>query len=95
MLRLVIPRVHVVVRGRVQGVGFRWYVVRQARARDVAGWVRNRNDGAVEAEAEGGRPALEAFVEDLRQGPSRAEVTALEAHWTEGPPRHREFVIRD
>jgi acylphosphatase len=95
MLPFAMPRVHLIVHGRVQGVGFRWYAVRQARSRGVAGWVRNRDDGAVEAEAEGDRAALDAFVADLRLGPAHAQVTEIEAEWSDPPPRHRTFVIRD
>ena len=47
-------RVHLVVRGRVQGVGFRWFVKEVARGLDLAGWVKNRADGGVEVVAEGG-----------------------------------------
>ena len=95
MLPVAMPRVHLIVHGRVQGVGFRWHVLRQARSRGLAGWVRNRDDGTVEAEAEGDRAALDAFVADLRHGPARAQVTGIEADWTDPPPRHRTFVIRD
>ena len=86
-------RVHVVVRGRVQGVGFRWFVIRRARELGVAGWVRNRGDGAVEAEAEGAREALEGFVAALREGPPSARVASLEPTWSEGAARHRGFDV--
>jgi acylphosphatase len=82
-------RVHVVIRGRVQGVGFRYFVLRRARALGLTGWVRNRADGGVELEAEGDRVALEQLLETLRQGPPAARVGAVEVDWSEGP-RHRE-----
>jgi len=95
MLRRVMPSVRVIVRGLVQGVGFRWYVQRRAAALGVRGWVANRHDGAVEVEAEGSRSELEALVAALWQGPSRAHVQEVVEAWGEGSGRHEGFVIRD
>ncbi len=67
-------RVRVVVTGRVQGVWFRDSCREQARAERVGGWVRNRGDGAVEAEFEGAPAAVERMVEWCRHGPPRARV---------------------
>ena len=64
--------------GRVQGVFFRDTVRRRAESLGVAGWVANRDDGAVEAVFEGPDEAVEAMVELCRRGPGRAEVTRLE-----------------
>ena len=68
----------VVVRGRVQGVFFRDSTRRAAESRGVAGWVCNRDDGAVEAWFEGPEDAVMAMVHWARSGPSRAEVDAIE-----------------
>jgi acylphosphatase len=87
-------RVRVEVRGRVQGVGFRAYVVRRSRALGLTGWVRNREDGSVEVEAEGSRASLEQLVEDLRAGPSYARVERIDPRWSEGEARHRLFEVR-
>jgi acylphosphatase len=62
------------VRGRVQGVGFRWYVEREAQLLGVAGWVRNNPDGAVEVLATGTREQINALHEKLRIGPRAARV---------------------
>ena len=64
--------------GFVQGVGFRFGVERTANSRGVAGWVRNRLDGAVEAVFEGDREDVEALVEFCRRGPRGAEVERIE-----------------
>jgi acylphosphatase len=86
-------RLALVVHGRVQGVGFRWYVQREAAELGVAGEVRNRSDGAVEVDAEGKRPLLEQFEQRVRHGPPGARVTEVEVLWSEGPARHRDFRI--
>jgi acylphosphatase len=71
-------RRHVVVRGLVQGVGFRISIRRMARTRGVAGWVRNRGDGAVEAVFEGEPDAVKRLVEWCGHGPRGAEVDDVE-----------------
>ena len=75
--------VRVVVSGRVQGVAFRAFVLRRAGELGVTGWVRNRADGAVEAEAYGREPVLLRFVEALRVGPGHARVERAAEEWFE------------
>jgi len=67
-------RLDATVMGRVQGVGFRYFVVREATGLDLEGWVANTPTGAVRCVAEGPRSALEALLERLRQGPPSAMV---------------------
>ena len=62
--------VHILIEGRVQGVGFRAWVAQQATARGLGGWVRNRRTGAVEAIICGDAAAVDAMVEACRRGPS-------------------------
>src|ERR1051325_6945000 len=63
-----------IVRGRVQGVGFRWFVDHEARELGLAGWVRNNIDGTVEVLAMGSEQQLALFVRKLQQGPRAARV---------------------
>ena len=62
------------VSGRVQGVGFRWFVEREAATLGLTGWVRNREDGRVEVMATGSREQLAALHARMRQGPRAARV---------------------
>jgi acylphosphatase len=71
-------RVRFLVRGRVQGVGFRWFVVRLAERLDLAGLVRNLPDGSVEVIAEGTGGALVELEEGLSRGPRMAQVTSVD-----------------
>lgn len=87
-------RIQLVVTGRVQGVGFRWFLVRQALALGLGGEVRNRSDGAVVVEAEGRRESLERLLEAAREGPPASIVTAVDVSWGEGPRRWRGFQVR-
>jgi acylphosphatase len=63
--------------GRVQGVFFRQWAVNQARALGVAGWVRNAQDGTVEAHVEGDEAAVTTMIDGMRRGPSQARVEEL------------------
>ena len=86
-------RRRVVVHGRVQGVFFRDTVRSRAEQRGVAGWVRNRADGAVEAAFEGPEEAVETVVRFCRQGPRGAEVENVEVI-EEQPEGLRDFRIQ-
>jgi acylphosphatase len=71
---------HMVVHGRVQGVGFRAFVEDEASARGIEGWVRNRRDGSVEAVFAGSVEIVEAMIEACRKGPFGARVEVLHQH---------------
>ncbi|KAB6789710.1 acylphosphatase [Bifidobacterium longum] len=73
-------RKHIVVTGLVQGVGFRYFTVTQARRLGVQGWVRNCRDGSVELEAQGSSDAVQALVEQLAIGPRWSEVSHVHVH---------------
>jgi acylphosphatase len=87
-------RRRVVVRGEVQGVFFRDSTRREALERGVAGWVTNRDDGAVEAVFEGPPDAVEAMVEWCRSGPSRANVGDMDVSVEEDPDGLEGFDVR-
>ncbi len=87
-------RAHVVIRGRVQGVWYRGSMENEAERLGVSGWVRNRPDGAVEAEVEGEREAVEALIAWARHGPPAARVTDVEVQWTEPRGERGRFVVR-
>ena len=71
-------RLHVLVRGRVQGVGFRWFVRERARELELSGWARNLPDGSVEIAASGAPQAISALRQLLQRGPDGARVTVVE-----------------
>jgi acylphosphatase len=79
-----VPAYRYVVQGRVQGVGYRYFVLRQAEALGVCGFARNLPDGAVEVVAEGSAEVLAAFEALLRDGPAFAEVTGVEREESPG-----------
>ena len=87
-------RVHIVVAGLVQGVGFRWFVQRRAQARGAVGFVRNRVDGSVEIEAQGDRATLEALVAEIRVGPRSAQVSDFRVEWIAPCAGESSFMIR-
>ena len=70
---------HLVIRGRVQGVGYRYAMTEVAETLGVTGWVRNRRDGTVEAVVQGKGEVVERLVAWCRRGPVGADVTALAA----------------
>ena len=70
--------VRLIIRGRVQAVGYRAWALDEATRLGLAGWVRNRADGTVEAVAAGDDAAVEAFIAACRRGPGLARVTAVD-----------------
>lgn len=72
------PAHRFIVVGRVQGVGYRYFVLRQAEALGLSGFARNRSDGSVEVVAEGAEDALLDLEDRLRRGPSFADVDGVE-----------------
>ena len=84
---------NVTVRGRVQGVGFRWWVRNAAERYGVRGWVANRDDGSVEIFAEGKPDDLARFLIDAEQGPPYSRVEAFVKSPAE-PEGFRDFSIR-
>ncbi len=74
-----------VIAGRVQMVGYRDWMVAEATAHGVRGWVRNRREGTVEALVCGAQEAVEAMVEACRRGPRAAEVSGVEQFAAEAP----------
>jgi len=89
-----VKRIRAIVRGDVQGVGFRAATAQEARRAKIAGWVRNRPDGSVEVEAEGTVPAVDDLIKWLRRGPSLARVTAVEIDDSLPPAGLEGFTIR-
>jgi acylphosphatase len=82
------------VRGYVQGVGYRYFVLRQARALDLTGYVRNADDGNVELVARGPRDALDLLAADLYIGPSESEVNSVDLAWGPARETYQGFDIR-
>ena len=80
------------VNGRVQGVGFRYFVVREAQSLGLAGWVRNLPDGRVEVLASGPPDIVNAFEGRLWAGPPHARVTSVETREAEAPT-YEEFRV--
>jgi acylphosphatase len=88
-------RVHILVEGLVQGVGFRWFVLRRAEAAGIKGWVKNLYNGKVEIEAEADRSLLEEFIKEIKVGPRSAHVTNLRIEWKENKPQESDgFEVR-
>ena len=71
---------HVIVRGRVQGVGFRAFVEYEATSRKLRGWVRNRRDGSVEAVLSGSEKMVEEMLDACRKGPPGSRVDGLDVN---------------
>ena len=69
-----IKRVRVIISGRVQGVGFRYFTQREGERLGLVGWVKNLPNGDVEAEAEGDEARVDAFVEAIRRGPPASRI---------------------
>jgi acylphosphatase len=85
---------HAIVEGRVQGVGFRYFVEEVAVSLGLSGWVRNRWDGSVEVTAEGSRAMLDKLYLALQHGPRAATVTQVQVDWSDATGASNGFVVR-
>jgi acylphosphatase len=87
-------RAHLTISGRVQGVWYRGSMQEEAHRLGIAGWVRNRPDGTVEAEIEGEPETIEELVAWARRGPRGARVTDVDVQWLEPRGERGRFVVR-
>lgn len=87
-------RIHILVSGRVQGVGFRAFVQRTASELDLAGWVKNVSFNQVETEAEGPAFQLEQFLQAIQVGPRSARVEHTRVSWLDPIGTEKPFEIR-
>ena len=87
-------RLYAVVRGRVQGVSFRYYTQATALRLNLTGWVRNLRDGAVEVTAEGPRASLDQLLSFLQRGPTAARVAEVQTKWSPASGDLGPFDIR-
>jgi acylphosphatase len=89
-----IVRLHAIVEGRVQGVGFRYFTQRQAVLLGLTGWVRNRWKGTVEVIAEGSREDIEKLLQSIRRGPHAGTTQNVEYDFQEATGEFISFQIR-
>jgi acylphosphatase len=87
-------RMHVLIKGRVQGVYFRYNTLTKAEEYHLTGWVRNRSDGSVEMVCEGMEDDINKMVRWCNQGPERAYVREVETDWKEYTGEFNVFEIR-
>lgn len=87
-------QVHLVIRGKVQGVFYRVSAAETARALGLCGWVRNLPDGSVEAVAQGPKQALDTFIEWCRSGPPAARVDEIDTRWDVTVELFSAFTVR-
>lgn len=86
-------RVHIIISGDVVGVGYRSWVRKQAQDLELSGWVKNREDKAVELVVEGDRIALEELVARCRRGPDVAWVKGIETKWLSATGEFIDFSV--
>ena len=85
--------VNLTISGKVQGVGFRYFVLRQAQELGITGWVSNKPNGDVEALAQGEKADLEQFIAKVKEGPSFSSVDDVILNWEDGQENYTSFEI--
>ncbi|MFC1725822.1 acylphosphatase [candidate division KSB1 bacterium] len=85
---------HILVKGLVQGVGYRYFVIRRASSLGLNGWVRNLYNGDVEVEVEGERGLIEDLLKELKHGPPMSSVRDLKINWLEFENKYSNFDAR-
>lgn len=86
-------RAKLLVKGKVQGVGYRAFAVRVASKRGLCGGVRNLDDGQVELEVEGPKDKIVMLIEDAKTGPPASQVTAVEVEWSPATGQFSDFHV--
>jgi acylphosphatase len=88
---MALQRLHAIVFGHVQGVGYRMFVIEQARRLDLTGWVRNRSDDTVEIVAEGATADLDELKRMLKDGPHLGTVTQIDSQFLSPTGEYKQF----
>jgi len=84
---------HIIVSGMVQGVGYRYFVIRTARKLDLTGWVKNLPNGEVEIEAEGAKGNIESLIKELPVGNPSAVVRNVDVNWSKPTGKYSDFDV--
>ena len=87
------PSVYIIIKGKVQGVSFRYVTLKQAQELNIFGWVQNKPNGTVEAVAQGDKINLELFIEKLKQGSSFSRVDNVILNWEHEEKDYENFTI--
>ncbi len=85
---------NLVISGLVQGVGYRWFVMRKANQYDLKGYVRNLYTDDVEVEVEGNKGLIQEFIRELRAGPRSAHVADMKIRWGDYQGKYKNFDIK-
>jgi len=86
-------RYSILITGRVQGVGFRYFVSEKARQNEITGWVKNMPDGSVRIEAQGAKTLMDIFVRQIKIGPKFSKIQSLSIEIIEEKSNEKTFVI--
>ena len=89
-----LSRVHIIIDGEVQGVGYRYFAVRLANSLGIVGWVLNRHDGCVEIDAEGEKSVLERYIAKLKIEHKWAIVKSVETNWLIPSGNYSDFFVK-
>ena len=87
------PSVYIIIKGKVQGVSFRYFTLKQAQELNIVGWVRNKPNGTVEGVAQGDKINLELFINKLKQGSSLSTVDDVILNWEHQEKDYENFSI--
>ena len=86
---------HLIIKGLVQGVGYRWFASKSASSNNLNGWVKNLPDSSVEIQGYGDKGALNSFIKDLSRGPSFSKVTDVVVRWIEFESDYISFTVEN
>ena len=85
--------VNIIIKGKVQGVGYRYFTLKKAKELHIIGWVRNQSDGTVALFGQGNKRNLELLIAILKQGPSFSKVDEVIVNWEHAQAEYIDFVI--